>query len=207
MNAIFCDIYNCILTGGVAASLTTNTGTSCTHTGPTILVLNDQGGSVMSVSDIPATLRAESHQHEPVICFEPGIVKREGSESRFVNNMCVQRWATTNPLCALKRKRTTQYTYSRNVQDAQAAGNAYLSQKIRHSRLRRTSTGQYVMKQKNIINFVPYGTRLGFHEDGIAQTMARMDYKFAQCVCYEVNNERSEVPEPVGSAKQEDVYD
>ena len=42
----------------------------------------------MSVSDIPATLRAESHQHEPIICFEPGIVKREGSDSRFVNDMC-----------------------------------------------------------------------------------------------------------------------
>ena len=53
-----------------------------------VIVLNDQGGSVMSVSDIPATLRAESHQHEPVICFEPGIAKREGSDSRFVTDMC-----------------------------------------------------------------------------------------------------------------------
>ena len=53
-----------------------------------VIVLNDQGGRVMSVSDIPSTLRAESHQHEPVICFEPGIVKREGSDSRFVNGMC-----------------------------------------------------------------------------------------------------------------------
>ena len=87
-NATFCDLYNCMITGEVSAALTTNTGTSCTRTGPTILVLNDQGGSVMSVSDISATLRAESHQHEPVICFEPGIVKREGSDSRFVENMC-----------------------------------------------------------------------------------------------------------------------
>ena len=53
-----------------------------------VIVLNDQGGSVMSVDSIPATLRAESHQHEPVICFEPGIVKREGSDSRFVTDMC-----------------------------------------------------------------------------------------------------------------------
>ena len=42
----------------------------------------------MSVSDIPATLRTESHQHEPVICFEPGIARREGSDSRFVEDMC-----------------------------------------------------------------------------------------------------------------------
>ena len=86
-----------------------------------VLVLNDQGGSVMSVSDIPATLRAQDHGHPPVvclnfqgskgnnvvsedgqayslnamhghdvhvICFEPGIVKREGSDSRFVEGMC-----------------------------------------------------------------------------------------------------------------------
>lgn len=25
---------------------------------------------------------------EPIICFEPGIVKREGSDSRFVADMC-----------------------------------------------------------------------------------------------------------------------
>lgn len=37
----------------------------------------------------------------------------------------------------------------------------------------------------NVIVFVPYGSRLGFHEEGIAATMARMDYKFPQCVCYE----------------------
>lgn len=86
-NAAFCDLYNCMITGEVSAALTTNTGTSCTHTGPTILVLNDQGGSVMSISDIPATLRAESHQHEPIICFEPGIVKREGSDSRFTQDI------------------------------------------------------------------------------------------------------------------------
>lgn len=52
-----------------------------------IIVLNDMGGSVMNVSDIPSTLRAQSHQHEPVICFEPCIVKREGSDSRFVENV------------------------------------------------------------------------------------------------------------------------
>ena len=36
-----------------------------------------------------------------------------------------------------------------------------------------------------VINMIPYGTRLGFHEDGVASTVARIDYKFPQCVCYE----------------------
>lgn len=49
-----------------------------------LIVLNDMGGSVMNVSDIPCTLRSQMKHHEPIICFEPGIAKREGSESRFV---------------------------------------------------------------------------------------------------------------------------
>ena len=80
------DSYNLCLTGGIGRTLATPSGGLNEHI--PVVVLNDQGGSVMSVSDIPATLRAESHQHEPVICFEPGIVKREGSDSRFVENMC-----------------------------------------------------------------------------------------------------------------------
>ena len=50
-----------------------------------LIVLNDMGGSVMNVSyDITCTLRSQMKHHEPVICFEPGIAKREGSDSRFV---------------------------------------------------------------------------------------------------------------------------
>ena len=86
MKATGFDSYNLCLTGDIGRTLATPSGGLNEHI--PVVVLNDQGGSVMSVSDIPATLRAESHQHEPVICFEPGIVKREGSDSRFVENMC-----------------------------------------------------------------------------------------------------------------------
>lgn len=34
--------------------------------------------------NVTACLRAQDHGHPPVICFEPGIAKREGSDSRFV---------------------------------------------------------------------------------------------------------------------------
>lgn len=34
--------------------------------------------------------------------------------------------------------------------------------------------------------FVPYGSRLGFHQNGVAATMANIDYKFPQCVCYAI---------------------
>ena len=55
-----------------------------------IIVLNDQGGSVMTVSDeVTATLRAQNHGHDVhVICFEPGIARREGNDSRFVQDLC-----------------------------------------------------------------------------------------------------------------------
>ena len=35
-----------------------------------VLVLNDQGGAVMSVSDKANCLRAQDHGHPPVICLE-----------------------------------------------------------------------------------------------------------------------------------------
>ena len=55
-----------------------------------IVVLNDQGGSVMDVSEeVTACLRAQDHGHPPVICFEPGIARREGNPSRFVDDRCV----------------------------------------------------------------------------------------------------------------------
>ena len=34
-----------------------------------------------------------------------------------------------------------------------------------------------------LINFTPYGTRLGAHQEGIASTLTVIDAKFAQCVC------------------------
>lgn len=36
------------------------------------------------------------------------------------------------------------------------------------------------------IIFIPYGSRLGFHVGGPASTMANIDYKFPQCVCYNI---------------------
>lgn len=52
------------------------------------------------------------------------------------------------------------------------------------------------------IIFIPYGSRLGFHENSVASTMANIDYKFPQCVCYEENNEQSKLSESVGCSKQ-----
>jgi len=89
-SALFCDLYNFTITGNVSCSINANSGLSANHAGPTLLILNDMGGDVMNVSsDVTATLRAQDHGHPPVICFEPGIAKREGSRSRFVRDTCV----------------------------------------------------------------------------------------------------------------------
>ena len=65
-----------------------------TKSDPTLLVLNDQGGSVMDITtNVTATLRAQEHGHPPVICFEPGIVKRLGG-NRYTSNISVTLWET-----------------------------------------------------------------------------------------------------------------
>ena len=80
MKAMFCDMYNFQITGDVSANLNASSCNSPTHSGPSILILNDQGGEVMNVdTDITATLRAQDHGHPPVVCFEPGILRRDCS--------------------------------------------------------------------------------------------------------------------------------
>ena len=64
-----CDLYNQVLTGDTACALTASMEVAG-HSGPKVLILNDQGGSVMDVSqDVTATLRAQDHGHPPVICL------------------------------------------------------------------------------------------------------------------------------------------
>ena len=73
----------------------------------------------MNVSDIPATLRAESHQHEPVICFEPGIARREGSDSRFVIDKSVTLRANMGDnqpaVCYGKHENKTVYVFKEHA--------------------------------------------------------------------------------------------
>ena len=60
---------------------TTANAENCTGATSEINVLNDQGGSVMSISEnISATLRAEEHGHQPIV-FEPGAVSRIGGHA------------------------------------------------------------------------------------------------------------------------------
>jgi site-specific DNA-cytosine methylase len=44
--------------------------------------------------------------------------------------------------------------------------------------------------QRGVVSLIPYGMRLGAHEDGVASTIARIDAKFPQCVCREEEQQR-----------------
>jgi len=62
------DMYNHELTGDIAATLNASSCQSSTHSGPSVLCLNDQGGSVMNHSvDVTGALRAEEHGHQPIV--------------------------------------------------------------------------------------------------------------------------------------------
>ena len=79
MKAYFCDMYNQTITGKVACALTASMDVAG-HSGPKLLVLNDQGGASLNVSEgVSGCLRAQEHGHQPVVCFEPGIMSRDCS--------------------------------------------------------------------------------------------------------------------------------
>lgn len=79
MKAMFCDLYNYNVSENISCCLTANSGVPNTA-GPKLLILNDQGGSVIDVEErVTATLRAQEHGHQPVVCFEPGILRRDCS--------------------------------------------------------------------------------------------------------------------------------
>ena len=75
------DGYNGELTGDVSSTLGVNCGMS---TGRNGIVLNDQGGNRMDVTDeVTATLRAEAH-HPPVVMESAGFCTEHSAKSRSI---------------------------------------------------------------------------------------------------------------------------
>ena len=76
------DGYNGSLTEEVSSTLGVNCGMS---TGRNGIVLNDQGGNRMEVSeDVAATLRAENHGHPPCVTESAGFCTEHSAKSRTV---------------------------------------------------------------------------------------------------------------------------
>ena len=76
------DGYNGCLTNETASTLGVNCGMS---TGRNGVVLNDQGGDRMDVSeDVAATLRAETHGHPPCVVESAGFCTEHSAKSRTI---------------------------------------------------------------------------------------------------------------------------
>ncbi len=76
-----CDGYNLNLTGNVSSTLGVNCGMS---TGRNGVVLNDQGGNRMDITnDVTCTLRAEAH-HPPCVMEAAGFCTEHSSQSRSI---------------------------------------------------------------------------------------------------------------------------
>ena len=76
------DGYNGSLTEEVSSTLGVNCGMS---TGRNGIVLNDQGGDRMEVSeDVAATLRAETHGHPPCVVESAGFCTEHSAKSRTI---------------------------------------------------------------------------------------------------------------------------
>lgn len=76
------DGYNGSLTDDTSATLGVNCGMS---TGRNGIVLNDQGGDRMEVSeDVAATLRAENHGHPPCVMESAGFCTEHSAKSRTI---------------------------------------------------------------------------------------------------------------------------
>ena len=83
MKVIGCDMYNQTLTGDVTCALTASMDVAG-HSGPKVLILNDQGGSVMDTSeDVTSTLRAQDHGHPPIVCMTFDVYNMQGNDNVF----------------------------------------------------------------------------------------------------------------------------
>ena len=77
------DGYNGYLTGNVSSTIGENCGMSTGRNG--VVVLNDQGGTQMDVSeDVTGTLRAEEHGHQPCVLEAAGFCTEHSANARSI---------------------------------------------------------------------------------------------------------------------------
>lgn len=85
-NAIGVDLYNQSLTGGVSKTLN-SIATDSDHV-PCVLVLNDQGGACMNVTENQTNaLRAQEHGHQPCIVIEKSTPPPTGIHAQDTKRM------------------------------------------------------------------------------------------------------------------------
>lgn len=77
------DGYNGCLTGNISSTIGENCGMSTGRNG--VVVLNDQGGKQMDVSEeVTGTLRAEEHGHQPCVLEAAGFCTEHSANARSI---------------------------------------------------------------------------------------------------------------------------
>lgn len=166
------DSYNLCLTGEIGRTLATPSGGLNEHI--PVVILNDQGGDVMNMSeDVTSTLRAQDHGHPPVVCFEPGILSRDCSAgNRAYENICstlrAQMGDNQPAVCFQQNQRE-------EVRDMGEIAGALTAESGMHN----TNYICYTMNERQISMMV---------QENKANTIAATDYKGVQILCYEENN-------------------
>ena len=182
MKAIGCDLYNQTLTDDIACALTATMDVAG-HSGPKVLILNDQGGSVMDVQeDITATLRAQDHGHPPVVCLN-----FQGSKS---NNVYTED-NTAPSLLAMHGHDVHVVCFEPGIlsRDCSAGNRAYVDV---CSTLRAQMGDNQPAVCFRTITMNERQISMMISED-LSNTIAATDYKGSQVVCYESKEDKSVV--------------
>ena len=156
------------------------------HSGPSLLILNDQGGGVMDVSEeVTATLRAQEHGHQPIIClaFDAYNMADTGKVAKTLNSAATD--TDHIPVICLQANCIDRADTAReNGCGWSEEGVSYTLNIIdRHAICYEEHTQGKVATMSHDL----FSTRFG--EDGKANTLAATDYKEPPIVCYAVDQQ------------------
>lgn len=171
-----CDMYNFSMTGDVAVTINATSCDSPSHSGPSVLILNDMGGEVMNTSeDVTSTLRAQDHGHPPVVCLN-----FQGSKS---NNVCTED-GTCYSMNAMHGHDVHVVCFEPGImsRDCSAGNRAYID-------ICSTLRAQMGDNQPAVCySFAHRQISMMVGENQTA-SLVSTDYKDPQLVCYEANDE------------------
>lgn len=182
MKVYFCDMYNFAITGDISANMDAASCDSPTHSGPSLLILNDQGGDIMNMSsDVTSTLRAQDHGHPPVVCIAFDVYNMQGNPNVFktMNNIATD--SDHIPVICFepgiaKREGNT----SRFVDDMCGTLRADMGDNQPAVCYQQKTDDVYVMSERQISMMVT---------KNVSNSIVSTDYKGAQVICCEADNE------------------
>ena len=155
------DGYNGSLTGEISSTIGVNCGMS---TGRNGIVLNDQGGSRMDITDeFTATLRAEAH-HPPCVLESAGFCTEHSAHSRSIGYE-----AETSP--TLRAGVVPATVYENHSQDTRYTGPVETAPTVSASYGQGGNNQPFVVSDTVALENHPTDSRVRISEDGKVQTL------------------------------------